>query len=89
MATNFLELATTLKYLGAKWLPGIKVNFMPCISAVKLIAPSYPLIGLFRTAHYNKLFKVFAWKQAKGLNVCFLYTFGINHFVKMYLLILL
>ena len=21
MATNFLELATTLKYLGAKWLP--------------------------------------------------------------------
>ena len=31
MATNFLELATTLKYLGAKWLPGKKVNFMPCI----------------------------------------------------------
>jgi len=30
MATNFFELATTLKYLGAKWLPGIKVNFMPC-----------------------------------------------------------
>ena len=30
MATNFLELATTLKYLGAKWLPGKKVNFMPC-----------------------------------------------------------
>ena len=29
MATNFLELATTLKYLGAKWLPGKKVNFMP------------------------------------------------------------
>ena len=24
MATNFLELATTLKYLGAKWLPGKK-----------------------------------------------------------------
>ena len=30
MATNFLELATTLKYLGAKWLPGKKVNFTPC-----------------------------------------------------------
>jgi len=29
MATNFFELATTLKYLGAKWLPGIKVNFTP------------------------------------------------------------
>jgi len=27
MATNFLDLATTLKYLGAKWLPGKKVNF--------------------------------------------------------------
>ena len=30
MATNFLKLATTLKYLGAKWLPGKKVNFTPC-----------------------------------------------------------
>ena len=29
MATNFLELATTLKYLGAKWLSGKKVNFTP------------------------------------------------------------
>ena len=29
MTTNFLELATTLKYLGAKWLSGKKVNFMP------------------------------------------------------------
>ena len=29
MATHFLELATTLKYLGAKWLPGKKVNFTP------------------------------------------------------------
>ena len=29
MATNILELATTLKYLGAKWLPGKKVNFTP------------------------------------------------------------
>ena len=30
MATNYLELATTLKYLGAKWLPEKKVNFTPC-----------------------------------------------------------
>jgi len=29
MATNVLELATTLKYLGAKWLRGEKVNFTP------------------------------------------------------------
>ena len=29
MATNFLELATTLKYLGAKWLPEKKANFTP------------------------------------------------------------
>ena len=30
MATNFLESATTLKHLGAKWLPEKKVNFTPC-----------------------------------------------------------
>ena len=29
MTTNFLELATTLKYLGTKWLPENKVNFTP------------------------------------------------------------
>ena len=29
MTTNFLELATTLKYLRAKWLPEKKVNFTP------------------------------------------------------------
>ena len=29
MTTNFLELATTLKYSGAKWLPEKKVNFTP------------------------------------------------------------
>ena len=34
MATNFLELATTLKYLGAKWLPGKKVNFTPCLGTL-------------------------------------------------------
>ena len=31
MASNFLELAITLKCLGAKWLPEKKVNFMPCL----------------------------------------------------------
>ena len=30
MAINFLELATTLTYVGAKWLLEKKVNFMPC-----------------------------------------------------------
>ena len=30
MATNFLELATSSKYLGAKWLLEKKVNFTPC-----------------------------------------------------------
>ena len=30
MTTNFLELATTWKYLGAKWLLEKKVNFTPC-----------------------------------------------------------
>ena len=39
MATNFLELATTLKYLGTKWLPGKKVNFTPCLR-VSLLAES-------------------------------------------------
>ena len=36
MATNFLELATTLKYLGAKWLPDKKVNFKPCLRDVEI-----------------------------------------------------
>ena len=29
MATNLLELATALKYLGAKWLPGKKLILRP------------------------------------------------------------
>ena len=37
MATNFLELATTLKYLGAKWLPGKKVNFTPWEGSSQII----------------------------------------------------
>ena len=31
MTTNFLELATTLKYLGAKLLPGKKLILHPAI----------------------------------------------------------
>ena len=31
MATNFLELATTLKYLGAKWLPEKKLILHPSV----------------------------------------------------------
>ena len=30
VVTKILELATTLKYLGPKWLLGNKVNFMSC-----------------------------------------------------------
>ena len=30
MATNFLDLATALEYLGAKCLLKKKVNFVPC-----------------------------------------------------------
>ena len=30
MATNFFELATTLKNLGAKWLSEKEVNITPC-----------------------------------------------------------
>ena len=35
MATNFFELATTLKNLGAKWLSEKKMNFTPCIKSLK------------------------------------------------------
>ena len=31
MTTNFLELATTLKYLGAKWLPEKKLILRPAM----------------------------------------------------------
>ena len=31
MTTNFLELATTLNFLGAKWLPEKKINFTACV----------------------------------------------------------
>ena len=31
MATNFLDLATTLENLGARWLLEKKVNFVPCV----------------------------------------------------------
>ena len=34
MATNFLELAITLKDLGAKWLLGKKVNFRPWLTVM-------------------------------------------------------
>ena len=36
LTTNFLELATTLKYLGAKWLLEKKVNFTPWKVKVKV-----------------------------------------------------
>ena len=37
MATNFLELATTLKYLGAKWLPEKKLILRPEMSYLTII----------------------------------------------------
>ena len=37
---TFLELATTLKHLGAKWLPGKKVNFTPWKGTMK-----FPITG--------------------------------------------
>ena len=42
MATNFFELATTLEYLGAKWLPGIKVNFTPWLMHLTVCVLYYP-----------------------------------------------
>ena len=39
MTTDFLELATTLKYLGAKWLLEKKVNFTPCNEHEKFKLP--------------------------------------------------
>ena len=42
MVTNFLELATTLKYLGAKWLSGEKLILRPgFILFGALVAPVY------------------------------------------------
>ena len=48
MTTNFLELAPTLKYLGAKWIPEKKVNFTPC--QIRVIARLEPEI-------YTKMLK--------------------------------
>ena len=38
MATNLLELATTLKYLVAKWLLEKKVNFTPCVEFLDFVS---------------------------------------------------
>ena len=35
MTTNFLELATTLKYLGANWLPEKKLILRPAEASIK------------------------------------------------------
>ena len=39
MATNFLDLATNLEYLGAKCLLKRKVNFVPCSNAYGKTVP--------------------------------------------------
>ena len=47
MATDVLELATTLKYLGAKWLPGKKLILRPAHKEHNM-APNYKgLHGIF------------------------------------------
>ena len=45
MATNFLNLATTLENLGARWLLEKKVNFVPCESSVEFL-PSTVSVNL-------------------------------------------
>ena len=44
MAPNFLDLATTLENLGARWLLGKKVNFVPWLG--KIIMWSFFQINL-------------------------------------------
>ena len=45
MAPNFLDLATTLQNLGARWLLEKKVNFVPCYF-VSLHACNYTHFGV-------------------------------------------
>ena len=68
MATNFFELATTLKNLGAKWQSEKKINFTPCsnfifklvqISRIKHLLDRKTLLLLmnafvFSTMYYKK-----------------------------------
>ena len=45
MATNFLELATTLKYLPAKWLPEKKLILRPALKNFDSKLPAGELKG--------------------------------------------
>ena len=51
MATNFLDLATTLEYLGAKCLLKKKVNFVPCMSGCSRRSSLKFVIGCAKPNH--------------------------------------
>ena len=55
MATNILELATTLKYLGAKWLPEKKLILHPAVE-VHVCIPTYLVLstGLITSIGHRK-----------------------------------
>ena len=60
MATNFIELATTLNYLGAKWLSEKKNNFTPCTVglnqclSVLYLHNLYVLPSVFNSVHLTE-----------------------------------
>ena len=56
MATHFLELATTLTYLGAKWLPQKKVNFTPRNFSLTHFHNLFSLVILKFTSNSDNLY---------------------------------
>ena len=67
MATNFLELATTLKYLGAKWLPETKLILHPdavLFRCINPLAPEPAITGCAKTIPQMPVLTVTACKKA-------------------------
>ena len=62
MATNFYELATTLKYLGAEKK---KINFMPCIQSRTFRSPRSPRSPPYKLAGISKFGDYFKFKHPK------------------------
>ena len=62
MTTNFLELATTLKYLGAKWLPEKRLILHPAFAGkpshyllfIKLWAATLRLLEIEKASGKHK-----------------------------------